>query len=55
MAESEWAKGMAQEVKGGRAQKAQEDAMFLEDKQEGIAFELWTDARNFQRLAICIY
>lgn len=38
MAESEWAKEMAQELKVGRARKAEEDAKLLEDKQEGICF-----------------
>ncbi len=38
MAESEWAKGTVQEFKAGKERKAEEDAMLLEDKQEGICF-----------------
>jgi hypothetical protein len=55
-AESEWAKGMAQELKVGRARKAEEDAKLLEGQTtwKGFAFKLWTDAKNFHFLAICI-
>jgi hypothetical protein len=56
MAESEWAKGMVQEFKAGKERKAEEDAKLQEEQTtgKGFAFELWTDARNFHRLAICI-
>jgi hypothetical protein len=54
MAGSEWAKRMAEEFEAGKERKAEEDAMLLEEKQEGIAFELRTNAKNFHRLAICI-
>jgi len=56
MAESEWAKRMAQEFKAGKARKAEEDAKLQEEQttRKGFAFELWTDAKNVHRLAICI-
>jgi len=50
MAESGCAKGMVQEFKVGRTRKAEEDAMLLEDKQEGIAFELRTDGQELSTL-----
>jgi hypothetical protein len=54
MAESEWAKGMAQELKAGKARKAEEDGKLLGEQttRKGFAFKLWTDAKNFHRLAI---
>ena len=55
MAESEWAKRMAQEFKAGKERKAGEDAKLQGEQtaRKGIAFGLRTDARNFHRLAIC--
>jgi|GEM_PF-1168886 hypothetical protein len=54
MAESEWAKGMAQELKAGKARKAEGDGKLLKEQttRKGFAFKLWTDAKNFHRLAI---
>ncbi len=56
MAESEWAKRMAREFKAGKERKAEEDAKLQEEQttRKGFAFELWTDAKNVHRLAICI-
>jgi len=48
MAESEWAKGMAQEFKAGKARKAEEDGKVLEEQRirKGFASKLWTDVRE---------
>jgi len=56
MAESEWAKRMAQEFKAGQERKAGEDAKLQKEQatRKGFTFGLWTDAKNFQRLASCI-
>ena len=59
MAESEWARGMVQEFKAGKAgkeRKAEEDAKLQERQtgRKGFAFELRTDAKNFHCLAIWI-
>jgi transcriptional regulator with XRE-family HTH domain len=45
MAESEWAKRMAQEFKAGKVRKAEEDAELLEEQRtrKESAYELWTD------------
>jgi len=47
---------MAQEFKAGKERKAEEDAKLQEEQttRKGFAFKLWTDAKNFRRLAICI-
>jgi hypothetical protein len=47
---------MAQEFKAGKERKAEGDAKLQGEQttRRGFAFELWTDARNFHRLAICI-
>jgi len=45
MAESEWAKRMAQEFKAGKERKAEEDAKLQEGqlRRKGFASKLWTD------------
>lgn|SRR5208337_1606372 len=45
MAESEWAKRMAQEFKAGKARKAEEDTKLQEGQttRKGFASKLWTD------------
>jgi hypothetical protein len=55
MAESEWAKRMAQEFKAGKARKAEEDAKLLEEQRirKESASKLWTDVRS--RLYVLVW
>jgi len=48
MAESEWAKRMAQEFKAGRGRKAEEDAKLLEEERtrKESASKLWTEVKG---------
>jgi hypothetical protein len=48
MAESEWAKRMAQEFKAGKAQKAEEDGRLRERQtiRKEAASELWTEVKG---------
>ena len=48
MAESEWAKRMAQEFKAGKGRKAEEDAKLLEEERarKESASKLWTEVKG---------
>jgi len=48
MTESEWAKGLAQEFKAGRARKAEEDAQIQKEQKsrKEFASKLWTQVKD---------